>query len=223
MPFEAGRDATAADTSTWVLRPRRRPALASTAAAALLAVLGGVVGGPLGWVAFVFFAVAAVALGASLVTAEPRVRIDGRQLTIADRRGADATLAWPEVAGIVVWTRMDQADGRPVDLFGVLGAQQVAAAADVTDAPPRPDAALAASVALRECVLDVEQLRAALGRVGCQVPVVDRRQQGTRRQRRSRRRQGTRQALAPSVQAGNRPSARSATSAIWRGRSRPRS
>jgi hypothetical protein len=89
------------------------------AASVVLAVVGALLGGAVGWLAFLFFSVASVALIVQLVGRRAVVALDERGLTVAAGPDHVQLVAWPDVEAILLWTRAPRGPHR-VDMFSVV-------------------------------------------------------------------------------------------------------
>ena len=174
------------------------------AAAAALAVAGALLGGAIGWLAFLFFSVASVALIVQLVGRRPVIELDERGVTVAAGPDRVQLVGWDEVEAILLWTRGPRGPGR-VDMFSVVTTADLPGLASSLAPPPAdgdglpeepsaateaaspepgaaggggrvdPERALRVAAPLRDCRVDAYELRAALLRFSTRVAVVDRR------------------------------------------------
>jgi hypothetical protein len=160
------------------------------AAAAVLAVVGALLGGAIGWLAFLFFSVASVALIVQLVGRRPVVEVDERGVTVAAGPDQAQLVAWDDVEAILLWTRGARGPDR-VDMFSVVTSGDLPGlATSLAEDPPvgddpapgaapggrvDPERVLRVAAPLRDCRVDAYELRAALLRFSKRVAVVDRR------------------------------------------------
>jgi hypothetical protein len=164
------------------------------AAAAALAVAGALLGGAIGWLAFLFFSVASVALIVQLVGRRPVIELDERGVTVASGPDRVQLVGWDEVEAILLWTKGPRGPDR-VDMFSVVttadlpglasslaplptegdGSPEGPSASPVSGARVDPERALQVAAPLRDCRVDAYELRATLLRFSTRVAVVDRR------------------------------------------------
>ena len=123
------------DRPGWDIRPRRAPVVRALAAAAALAVAGALLGGAIGWLAFLFFSVASVALIVQLVGRRPVIELDERGVTVAAGPDRVQLVGWDEVEAILLWTRGPRGPGR-VDMFSVVTTADLPGLASSLAPPP---------------------------------------------------------------------------------------
>jgi len=119
----------------WDIRPRRAPVVRALVAAVALAVAGALLGGAIGWLAFLFFSVASVALIAQLVGRRPVIELDERGVTVAAGPDRVQLVGWDEVEAILLWTRGPRGPSR-VDMFSVVTTADLPGLASSLAPPP---------------------------------------------------------------------------------------
>ena len=168
-------------------------------ASAALAVVGALLGGAIGWLAFLFFSVASVALIVQLTGRRPVVELDERGVTVAAGPDHVQLVAWEDVEAILLWTRgaaragpgrhverrHDRGPARAGDVDRTAARGRRRAPRPARPAPSRqtagpagrvdPERVLRVAAPLRDCRVDAYELRAALLRFSNRVAVVDRR------------------------------------------------
>jgi hypothetical protein len=171
----------------WEIRARRVPVVRSLAAAAALAVAGALLGGPVGWLGFLFFSVVSVALIVQLVGRRPVAAFEARGVTVATGAERAHLVAWDDVEAILLWTRRPRTGSR-VDMLSVVTTRDLPGLAvsltrtDGIDVASRsgyarvdPERTLAVATPLLDCRVDAYELRAVLLNYSSRVVVVDRR------------------------------------------------
>ena len=162
----------------WDIRPRRAPVARALVASAALAIVGALLGGAIGWLAFLFFSVASVALIVQLTGRRPVVELDERGVTVAAGPDHVQLVAWEDVEAILLWTRgaagPDRVDMLSVVTTGDLPGLETSIARQPADGVD-PERVLRVAAPLRDCRVDAYELRTALLRFSNRVAVVDRR------------------------------------------------
>lgn len=165
----------------WEVRQRRAPVVRSLAAAGLLAVVGAVVGGLVGWVSFLFFSAGCVALMMQLAGRRAVAAFDANGVVVARSKQQVALTPWADVEAILLWTRPPAAGSR-VDLLGVVTSADLPSLATYVEAvgaggasPIDPERSLSLHTPLIDCRLDAYELRTVLLGFGSRAVVVDRR------------------------------------------------
>jgi hypothetical protein len=165
----------------WDLGPNRIPVVRALAAAAVLAVLGAVVGGIVGWMAFMFFSVACVALITQAVSQRPVVTFDQHGVVLSPARDRRHIVPWDDVEALLLWSG-PPGEGGHLDHLGVVTSFDLPRLTGPTDATPDarlerldPEEAVPINAPLADCRLDTYQLRAVLLGFGSRAVVVDRR------------------------------------------------
>jgi hypothetical protein len=159
----------------------------SLSAAAALAVAGALLGGPIGWLAFLFFSVTSVALIVQLVGRRPVATFDDGGVTVASGPDRAQLVAWDDVEAILLWTRRLRSGSR-VDMLSVVTTRDLPGLAASLSQGERvefagrtgyarvdPEQTLRVAAPLLDCRLDAYELRAVLLRFSSRVVVVDRR------------------------------------------------
>lgn len=171
-----------APDGSWELTVRKAPLARSLAAAWLLALLGVILGGPVGWVAFAFFGMMGVVLVTRLVDTRVVAAFTPAGVVLAAPGGATQAVAWPAVEALLLWTQPAAAEGR-IDHLGVVTAADLPALgvgvgwSEVgSQAPVDLGRVLAVSTSLADCRVDADAVRSALFALGSHAVVVDRRQ-----------------------------------------------
>jgi hypothetical protein len=153
----------------------------------VLAVVGAYLRGPVGWVAFLFFSLASVALIVQLVGRRPVARFEARGVTVLSGAERAQLVAWDDVEAILLWTRRPRT-GTRMDVLSVVttrdlpGLSVSLARPDGIEMASRsgyarvdPEQTLRVAAPLLDCRLDAYELRAVLLRYSTRVVVVDRR------------------------------------------------
>lgn len=155
----------------WTLRRRRSGAFTSLGAASILAIAGVFLGGVVGWAAAVFFGAATLILVRQITRDEAVVSIDEHGIEVAGWREGQPSRAtsWPELEGLILWTRKIEKGGR-MDLLSVVRRQG--------DEDVGVEELVENSVPLIDCVLDADELQRVVTCHAADITVIDQRTRG---------------------------------------------
>jgi hypothetical protein len=165
----------------WELAPSRAPVVRALVASGVLAVLGAVVGGIVGWMSFLFFSVSCIALITQVVSRRPVVVFDNYGVVLSPAADRRHVVPWGDVEAVLLWSRPPR-DGGRLDLFGVITSFDLPRLTGQFGSGPDdqldrldPEDAVPINAPLVDCRVDAYQLRAVLLGFGSRAVVVDRR------------------------------------------------
>ena len=154
---------------SWLLTARRAPLVRSLVAAWLLAAVGALLGGVVGWTAFAFFGLAGVLLVTRLASTRVVATFAPEGVSLVTSPGGVSYVSWDDIEALLLWTQAATVEGR-VDRLGVVTVEDLHLlgtgtawggwADDRAPAPAiDPGRVLGASTSLADCRVDADMLR----------------------------------------------------------------
>ena len=165
------------DESPWRLCPKTGPLTRALCACVALLALGLYAGGPVGMFGGALFALGAAVLGVQRFTSRPLAELSaagvalspGRAGALSPGRAGGMAFGWADVGAFVLWTA-ERGSARH-DVLTVLTPAELPILSDALVAP----ISVSTLVDLSGCIVDAQELRQVIARLGATALVVDRR------------------------------------------------